>query len=142
MHLGGIGTGNVELGVDGRLTTWQLFNTLRDGEVPMFFALKTGAGAKLLQTTGGPDVPRVPSIDMVGEYPFAELKFVDSELPVEVQLTAFTPFAPLDSRIVLHAPSLLHLPRAQQEPQDAVRFRSAPSPRTRSATTQTASPKE
>ena len=37
MHLGGIGTGNVEIGADGQLTTWQLFNTLRDGQVPFYF---------------------------------------------------------------------------------------------------------
>ena len=35
MHLGGIGTGNIEIGVDGQLTNWQLFNTLRDGHVPL-----------------------------------------------------------------------------------------------------------
>ena len=35
MHLGGIGTGNFELGVDGQFTHWQLFNTLRDGQVPI-----------------------------------------------------------------------------------------------------------
>ena len=35
MHLGGIGTGNFEIGVDGQFTTWQLFNTLRDGQVPV-----------------------------------------------------------------------------------------------------------
>src|SRR5580704_5853619 len=39
MHLGGIGTGNLEIGADGQLTTWQLFNTLRDGQVPMCFAV-------------------------------------------------------------------------------------------------------
>ena len=33
MHLGGIGTGNFEIGADGQLTTWQLFNTLKDGQV-------------------------------------------------------------------------------------------------------------
>src|SRR5438132_325521 len=38
MHLGGLGTGNFEIGADGQLTTWQLFNTLRDGFVPMLFA--------------------------------------------------------------------------------------------------------
>src|ERR1700743_1704559 len=32
MHLGGIGTGNFEIGADGQMTTWQLFNTLRDGD--------------------------------------------------------------------------------------------------------------
>ncbi len=99
MHLGGIGTGNFEIGADGRLTTWQLFNTLRDGEVPFYFAVKAGATAKLLQTTGGPDWPRVKQIEMTGEYPFATLRFRDDDLPVKLELTAFTPFAPLDTQL-------------------------------------------
>src|SRR5438132_901131 len=59
LPLGGIGTGNIEIGPDGQLTTWQLFNTLRDGYVPCFFAVKVGNIAKLLQTAGGPDLPRI-----------------------------------------------------------------------------------
>ncbi len=98
MHLGGIGTGNFELGADGQLTTWQLFNTLRDGQVPLHFLIRAGATAKLLQTAGGPDWPRVKQIEMVGEYPVAVLRFRDTDLPVEVELTAFSPFAPLDTR--------------------------------------------
>src|ERR1700722_10712861 len=70
MPLGGIGTGNFELGSDGQFTTWQLFNTLRDGHVPFFFAVNAGGTAKLLQTTGGPDFPRIKTIEMKGEYPF------------------------------------------------------------------------
>ena len=42
MHLGGIGTGNFEIGAEGQLTTWQLFNTLRDGEVPAYFIQSGG----------------------------------------------------------------------------------------------------
>src|SRR5262245_10557241 len=53
LHLGGIGTGNFEIGVDGQLTTWQLFNTLRDGHVPLYFAVKSGDRACLLQSAGG-----------------------------------------------------------------------------------------
>src|SRR2546430_14828232 len=72
MHLGGIGTGNFELGVDGQITTWQLFNTLRDGYVPLFFGIRSAKGAKLLQTRGGPDgLPHVAAIEMHGEYPIA-----------------------------------------------------------------------
>jgi len=97
MHLGGIGTGNFEIGVDGQLTTWQLFNTLRDGQVPLHFAVKSGANTRLLQTVGGPDLPRIKQITMTGEYPLATLRFSDTDLPVEVELTAFSPFAPLDS---------------------------------------------
>ena len=98
MHLGGIGTGNFEVGVDGQFTTWQLFNTLRDGEVPLHFLIRAGGATRLLQTAGGPDWPRVQQIEMTGEYPVAVLRFRDAGLPVEVELTAFSPFAPLDAR--------------------------------------------
>jgi len=97
MHLGGIGTGNFEIGADGQFTTWQLFNTLRDGQVPFYFVVKAGGAARLLQTAGGPDWPRVKQIEMIGEYPVAALRFRDPDLPVQLELTAFSPFAPLDS---------------------------------------------
>ncbi|HEY1787249.1 MAG TPA: GH116 family glycosyl-hydrolase, partial [Verrucomicrobiae bacterium] len=99
MHLGGIGTGNFEIGADGRLTTWQLFNTLRDGEVPFHFGVKTGQVAKLLQTTGGPEWPRVKQIEMTGDYPVATLRFRDDDLPVQLELEAFTPFEPLNTNL-------------------------------------------
>jgi len=99
MHLGGIGTGNFEIGADGQLTTWQLFNTLRDGTVPLYFLVKTGQTAKLLQTAGGPDWPRVKQIEMTGEYPLATLRFRDADVPVQLELTAFSPFAPLDTKL-------------------------------------------
>jgi non-lysosomal glucosylceramidase len=98
MHLGGIGTGNFEIGVDGQFTTWQLFNTLRDGQVPLHFLIRAGGATRLLQTAGGPDWPRVQQIEMTGEYPVAVLRFRDTDLPVQVELTAFSPFAPLDAR--------------------------------------------
>ena len=98
MHVGGIGTGNFEIGADGQFTTWQLFNTLRDGQVPLHLLIRAGATTRLLQTAGGPDWPRVKQIEMTGEYPVAELRFRDPDLPVEVELTAFSPFAPLDER--------------------------------------------
>ena len=97
MHLGGIGTGNFEIGADGQLTTWQLFNTLRDGQVPFHFVVKAGATARLLQAAGGPEWPRVKQIEMTGDYPVASLRFEDAALPVQIQLRAFSPFAPLDA---------------------------------------------
>ena len=98
MHLGGIGTGNLEIGADGRFTTWQLFNTLRDGHVDFLLAARAGGKTKLLQTTGGPDLPRVKEIVTVAEYPLAVLRFEDPELPVRLELVAFSPFSPLDTR--------------------------------------------
>jgi len=101
LHLGGIGTGNLEIGSDGQITTWQLFNTLRDGSVPLYFLVKSGQTAKLLQTAGGPNslLARVKQIEMTGEYPFAILRFRDSDLPVQLELAAFSPFAPLDTKL-------------------------------------------
>ena len=99
MHLGGIGTGNFEIGADGQFTTWQLFNTLSDGEVPFHFGIKTGAIVRLLQTAGGPPAPRIRQIEMTGEYPVAILRFQDPELPVKLELTAFSPFSPLDTAL-------------------------------------------
>jgi uncharacterized protein (DUF608 family) len=99
IHLGGIGTGNFEIGSDGQFTTWQLFNTLRDGEVPFSFLVRVGKTTRLLQTRGGPDWPRIKQIAMTGEYPLATLRFRDPELPVQLELTAFSPFAPLDTRL-------------------------------------------
>ena len=99
MHLGGIGTGNIEIGADGQLTTWQLFNTLRDGMVPLYFLVKAAGATRLLQTSGGPNWPRIKQIEMTGEYPLANLKFRDADLPVQLELTAFSPFSPLDTRL-------------------------------------------
>src|ERR1039458_3832431 len=36
---------------------------------------------------------------MTGEYPMAVLRFHEPDLPVQVELTAFSPFAPLDPRV-------------------------------------------
>src|SRR5262249_14630369 len=71
----------------------------RDGHVPFYFLVKAGETTKLLQTKGGPEWPRVNRIEMIGEYPFAKLQFLDSELPIEIELSAFSPFAPLDSTL-------------------------------------------
>ena len=40
----------------------------------------------------------VDDIEYRGEYPIAELKYLDEELPVEVSLQAFSPMVPLNSK--------------------------------------------
>ena len=50
---------------------------------------------------------------MTGEYPIATLRYIDSELPVRVELSAFTPFAPLDARVLLPAAGRIDLPPAK-----------------------------
>jgi non-lysosomal glucosylceramidase len=43
-------------------------------------------------------VPGVDNVQFNGEYPVAFLKFIDSALPVDVSLTAFNPFIPLNPK--------------------------------------------
>ena len=43
-------------------------------------------------------LPGVEDIRYRGTYPFADLEYVDAELPVQISMEAFTPFIPLDAR--------------------------------------------
>ncbi|MGI4789465.1 MAG: GH116 family glycosyl hydrolase [Janthinobacterium lividum] len=97
LPLGGIGTGNIEIGPEGQLKNWQLFNTLTDGFVPLVFAVKVGDTVRMLQTTGDLGMTRIARIEMTGQYPVADLNYIDPALPVTLSLTTFTPFAPLDT---------------------------------------------
>lgn len=115
--LGGIGTGNVSLGARGELRDWEVFNRPAKGaRLPnTFFALWARAGdgppvAKVLeaplpaphvgshgyhpQTAAG--LPRLAGATFRGEYPFATVTFDDPDLPLAVELTAYTPLIPLD----------------------------------------------
>jgi D-arabinan exo beta-(1,2)-arabinofuranosidase (non-reducing end) len=116
--LGGIGTGNVSVGARGDLRDWELANRPDKGaRLPFtFFAIRTaGSGAdpvtKVLESRlPGPHegdqgydagrlagLPRLDGSRMHGEYPLLHIDFQDAELGVDVQLTAFTPFVPLDA---------------------------------------------
>ncbi|MEW6686283.1 MAG: GH116 family glycosyl-hydrolase [Candidatus Edwardsbacteria bacterium] len=43
-------------------------------------------------------LPGIKEIEFVGEYPIAEVRYKDDELPIEITLKAFSPFVPLDSK--------------------------------------------
>ncbi len=43
-------------------------------------------------------LPQIENIIFDGEYPVSFLKFEDSKLPIEIKLTAFNPFIPLDPK--------------------------------------------
>src|SRR5262249_60573958 len=43
-------------------------------------------------------LPRLEETTFVGTYPIAQIRFRDGTLPLEVELEAFTPFAPFDDR--------------------------------------------
>ncbi len=44
------------------------------------------------------ELPTVDDIRYTGEYPIAELEYLDSELPVEVSVQAFSPMVPLNAK--------------------------------------------
>ena len=44
------------------------------------------------------DLPGVATVEYVGEYPIAELAYLDPALPMQMTLEAFSPFIPLDSK--------------------------------------------
>jgi uncharacterized protein (DUF608 family) len=121
--LGGIGTGNVALGARGELRDWELFNRPSKGvDLPYsFFAIRTETHAQPTEsvarvleaelnpphcpprtsphgytprTTGG--LPRLDDATVRGTYPTAHVTFEDADLPVTVELEAYTPFVPLD----------------------------------------------
>lgn len=116
--LGGIGTGNVSIGARGELRDWELANRPAKGaKNPFsFFALRLAAPdgvpvARVLEAALRPPheadqgyyagdlggLPRFADSRMRGSYPLLELDLLDPGLPVDVTLTAFTPFVPLDA---------------------------------------------
>ena len=115
--LGGIGTGNVSLGARGELRDWEIFNLPAKGaSLPLtFFTIRCQrAGhepsARVLEgpiqppndlshgyhPMTGAGLPRFRGTTFRGEYPFATIDFEDDDLPVDVQLEAYTPLLPLN----------------------------------------------
>jgi non-lysosomal glucosylceramidase len=121
MPIGGICAGQLYLTGDGRLVYWDIFNdTLNTGGIVNYRAgrkpteiVTTGdkiviapdvnQGVMLQATKGGQTTTRTldaqgfSDIHFCGEYPVAEIEYKDAALPVEVKLTAFSPFIPLNA---------------------------------------------
>ena len=45
-------------------------------------------------------LPGVQATEFVGEYPLAEVTYLDEALPIDISLTAYSPFCPLDAEII------------------------------------------
>ncbi len=114
--IGGLGTGNINLGGRGDIRELEIFNRPSKGVPPdmTFFAIWVQEEAKqpvakILERRlippyvgwGGfprnqlAGVSRFDEVMFKGEYPFAYLKYMDEKVPVEVSLEAFNPFIPL-----------------------------------------------
>jgi uncharacterized protein (DUF608 family) len=115
--LGGIGTGTVSLTGSGALRDWEIFNRPNKGSfLPFTFAALRLEGGGMVKPrirvverrpmppfTGrdGPTrltalgLPRFREATFTGAYPFANIRFSDTALPVAVSLEAFNPMIPL-----------------------------------------------
>ena len=104
LPLGGIGTGCIQINGRGELAIWQIFGNFREQKVPnSFFAIRAKAENKpavvrVLQTTPVGPFAAMKELTFRGAYPFGWYDFIDDELPVKVQLEAFNPLVPLDTK--------------------------------------------
>lgn len=116
--IGGIGTGNYSIGSRGEMKDWEIFGTAGKGNyLPnTFFCLrwKTPSQMRVLALesrmqppfanshgykdyeVGG--IPRFEKSEFVGEYPFCKVTLTDRRLPLRVELEAFNPMIPLNSK--------------------------------------------
>ena len=104
MPVGGICSGQLYLGGDGKLWQWDIFNRrigTGDGHyahppqpqspVKQEFTLTIDGKPRALDRTGFRDVT------FRGEYPIGVVTYRDADAPVEVKLEAFSPFIPLNT---------------------------------------------
>ncbi|HON91745.1 MAG TPA: GH116 family glycosyl hydrolase [Sedimentisphaerales bacterium] len=109
MPIGGIATGQLYLRGDGTLGLWQIFNkhvfsgygrdnyrTYRpDSPVDSGFAVGIVSEGKVTLRPLNKDFGRV---EFIGEYPIAVVRYQADDLPLQVQMEAFSPFIPLNAK--------------------------------------------
>lgn len=126
--IGGIGTGSIGIGGDGRLIDWEIFQRPSKGSINSYthFAiriiqdgkikaavlngniLKDYAGQyskeKFMGYGFGPNTrkmygfPHFENVEFDGEFPIANISFKDTKFPANVKMTAFNPFIPSDDK--------------------------------------------
>lgn len=107
MPVGGVCTGQIYLGGDGRLWHWDIFNQhigtgAEHYAKPMTPASPLAQGFALRVTAAGNSTERRleagqwADLSFLGEYPIGYVNYADPAVPVSVSLEAFSPFIPLN----------------------------------------------
>jgi uncharacterized protein (DUF608 family) len=71
---------------------------LVEGPFPPFKIFDQGLQGQGLRRGGSEGFPRFERCNFRGEFPFAEIRFADSGIPLDVSLIAWNPFIPLDDK--------------------------------------------
>ncbi len=108
MPIGGLCTGQLYLGGDGKLWHWDVFNlpihthaekythpSLPSSPLEQSFAVEVKSDGET--QTRALDHRGFADISFCGEYPIGFVEYRDPQLPVAVSLEAFSPFVPLDT---------------------------------------------
>lgn len=107
MPVGGLCSGQLYLGGDGKLWRWDLFNAhLPTGAERYAHPNKTGLpieqGFAIRMTSGDQTISRAldgkafPQVSFVGQYPIGTVQYQDPDFPLTVTMEAFSPFIPLN----------------------------------------------
>ena len=123
LPIGGICCGTLYLGGDGKLWLWDIFNQNPHGVEPRNVHFEDFGGGRDVDPQNGanyvsPAEPRSPlaqgfaiavdgvtrqldaggwdEIEFIGEYPLGKVSYRDPAAPVSVDLTAYSPFIPLN----------------------------------------------
>lgn len=110
MPVGGIGAGQVYVCGDGTLASWKIFNRQyysgsgQENYRPRMPDKPFAQGFAVVVEDGGKTQARLlnrqgfPGVEFVGEYPLAHVRYADAQFPVHVELTAYSPFIPLNAK--------------------------------------------
>ena len=71
---------------------------LVEGPFPPFKIFDQGLQGQGLRRGGSEGFPRFEKSNFRGEFPFAEIRFADTSIPLDVSLVAWNPFIPLDDK--------------------------------------------
>lgn len=135
MPVGGICAGQVYLGGDGKLWLWDIFNEQKEGIVSVTHELngrkvraRDGSNYIVPVTQEYPfdqgfaikiqqkskkwekrlDYKGFKDITFKGQYPVGEVTYKEENIPVEVQLKAYSPFIPLDVSSSNYPVTIMH----------------------------------